>query len=69
MRVTIRLGHVRKTLSAILLGKAAISGGFIMLTLCGVTLPYFGVDLTTTGEASAAVSGGLLGGALAVLRA
>lgn len=65
----LKLWHVRRTVSYMLLGKSVIGGGFAVLTLCGVTLPAFGLEFTTGRELAATGVGGVLGAALALLRA
>lgn len=64
----IKLVHVRKTISAMLLMKSAVGFAFATLTLCGVSAPFFGIDLTPAREAGVASIGGLFGAALVALR-
>ena len=60
--------HMHRTAQYILLFKGAVGGSFAILTLLGVSLPYFGLDLTPAKEAAAASIGGVVG-ALVALRA
>jgi hypothetical protein len=64
----IRIRHVRRTISYIFLAKAVVGGAFAVLTLCGVTLPYLGLDFTAGRELLAGGAGGVLG-VIAALKA
>ena len=61
----LRVAHVRKTVSYLLLVKGIIGGGFTVLTLLGVTLPFFGHDITVHQELGAAGFGGIIGAIIA----
>jgi len=66
-----RLAYVKKaikTVSYLLLFKAALGGAFAVLTICGVTFPYLGFDFTPARE-TAAVGVGSIAGLLSALRA
>lgn len=50
-----------RTVSYVLLLKSAVGCAFAVLTLCGVTFPFFGIEFTPARETAAAGLGGILG--------
>ena len=57
----LRFLHVRRAISYIFLAKSVFGCAFTVLTVCGVTLPFFGVDFTPHRELAAGSLGGILG--------
>jgi hypothetical protein len=65
----LKVAHVRKTVSYLLLAKAMFGGAFLALTFFGITLPIFGIHLTSAKEIMAMGIGGALGAMAASIRA
>ena len=62
----LRFLHIRRAISYIFVAKSVFGCAFAVLTLCGVTLPFLGIDFTPHRELAAGGLGGILGVLVAI---